>query len=426
MGGAPRVPLLTRWRRIRFLAPLAIRDFALIWAAAAISKVGDGLALVAIAWETYSISNTPTALSMVGLAITLPQLLLLLFSGALSDRVPRRRLMIVGDSLRAAAIGVIGLLALTDRLALATIVCLMAVHAVGTALFQPASFSLVPQVVPLAERARANALTRLTGALAVRLIGPALGGFLVGAFGAGVAFLVDSGTFLASLSLLLLVSAHPLAERAKTGLWGDVKEGLAFVRRQSWLTASLAAASIGLLSYQGPTLVLVPYLVKNHFGGGAADLGLVVAAGGAGAVVAALAVGHYGLPRRRLSLMYCFWSLICACIALYALTGNVSQLALVCFLAAGSMIAGDIIWTTLLQDNVPDELLGRVASLDNLVSFSLVPLSMALTGPLAAVAGARPTMFVAGLLSFSCIAGLFLVVPSLRRFDSHRSIEQVA
>jgi MFS family permease len=426
MAGAPQVALLPRWRRFRFLAPLAIRDFALIWAAAAISKLGDGLSLVAIAWQTYSISNTPTALSIVGLAITLPQLLMLLLSGALSDRVPRRRLMIVGDSLRAAAMGVVGLLALTGRLTLATMVCLIAVHAVGTALFQPASFSLVPQVVPLAERARANALTRLAGALAVRLIGPALGGFLVGAFGAGVAFLADSGTFLASLSLLLLVSARPLAERAKQGLWGDVKEGLGFVRRQSWLTASLAAASIGLLTYQGPTVVLVPYLVKNRFDGGAADLGLVLVAGGAGAVVAALAIGHFGLPRRRMSLMYCFWSLICSCIALYALAGTVSQLAIVSFLAGGSMIAGDIIWMTILQDNVPGELLGRVASLDTLVSFSLVPLSMALTGPLAAAAGARPTMFVAGLLSFSCIAGLFLTVPSLRRFDSDRGAEPVA
>ena len=136
------------WTLPRFLAPLAIRDFALIWAATAISRFGDGLYLVAVAWQTYAISNVPTAMSIVGIATTVPQLVLLLFSGALSDRLPRRRLMVSADALRAVAIGTLGALALADALSLAVIVALVAVYAVGIALFQPASMSLLPQVVP--------------------------------------------------------------------------------------------------------------------------------------------------------------------------------------------------------------------------------------------------------------------------------------
>jgi MFS family permease len=406
----------TRWRP-RFLAPLAIRDFALIWSATAISRLGDGLYLVAIAWQTYAVSNVPTALSIVGIATTLPQLVLLLFSGALSDRIPRRRLMVIADGLRAVAIGVLGALALLDRLSLAVIVGLVAVYAVGIALFQPASASLLPQVVPPERRAQANGLMRLASALAVRLIGPALGGFVTGVFGAGTAFLVDSATFVVSLALLLAVSAYPLPEQTAKSLFADVKEGLGFVRRQSWLTASLAAASIGLLCYEGPTAVLLPYLVKNHFGGDAADLGLVLSAGGGGSVLAALLISHFGLPSRRMGLMYLLWSFLASCVALYALAGSIWQLGVVCFLAIGAMIAGEIIWTTLLQDHVPGRLLGRVASLDTVVSFSLVPLSMALTGPIAAAAGARPTMLVAGVVGLCCVAGLFLSRPALRGFD---------
>src|SRR3954469_11756813 len=108
------------------LAPLAIRDFALIWSASAISKLGDGLSLVAVAWATYSISNTPTALALVGLAITVPQLLVLLLSGALSDRLPRRRLMVLADALRAGTMLALGALALTHNLGLPAIVGLMA------------------------------------------------------------------------------------------------------------------------------------------------------------------------------------------------------------------------------------------------------------------------------------------------------------
>ena len=409
------------WTRPRFLAPLAIRDFALIWAATAISRLGDGLYLVAIAWQTYAISNVPTAMSIVGIATTLPQLVLLLFSGALSDRLPRRRLMVSADALRAVAIGTLGALALADALSLAVIVGLVAVYAVGTSLFQPASISLLPQVVPAERRAQANGLMRLAGALAVRLVGPALGGGIVGAFGAGTAFLADAATFVVSLSLLLMVSAYPLPDRAAKSLLADVREGLGFVRRQGWLTASLAAASIGLLCYEGPTAILLPFLIKNHFDGHAADLGLVLSAGGAGAVLAALLISHFGLPQRRMGLMYLLWTVLASSVLLYAVAGSIWQLAVVCFLAIGAMIGGDVIWTTLLQDHVPHELLGRVASLDTVVSFSLVPLSMALTGPIAAAAGARPTMLVAGTVGVACVAGLFLNRPSLRHFDVRRA-----
>jgi len=407
-----------RRTRPRFLAPLAIRDFALIWAATAISRLGDGLYLVAIAWQTYAVSNVPTAMSVVGLATTVPQLVLLLFSGALSDRLPRRRLMVGADALRAVAIGTLGALALADALSLATIFALVAVYAVGTALFQPASMSLLPQVVPQDRRAQANGLMRLAGALAIRLVGPALGGGVVGAFGAGTAFLVDAATFVASLALLLKVSSYPLPDREAKSLLADVREGLGFVRRQRWLTASLAAASIGLLCYEGPTVILLPYLIKNHFGGHASDLGFVLSAGGVGAVLAAFLISHFGLPRRRMALMYVLWTAIAGSVLLYAVAGSIWQLAVVCFLAIGSMIGGEVIWMTLLQDHVPHQLLGRVASLDTVVSFSLVPASMALTGPIAAAAGAKPTMLVAGTIGVSCVAGLFLTRQSLRHFDS--------
>jgi hypothetical protein len=84
------------------------------------------------------------------------------------------------------------------------------------------------------------------------------------------------------------------------------------------------------------------------------------------------------------------------------------------------MIGGEVIWMTLLQDHVPHELLGRVASLDTVVSFSLVPVSMALTGPIAAAAGARPTMLVAGTIGVSVALGFYFTRPSLRHFDSDR------
>jgi MFS family permease len=404
--------------RLRFLEPLKLRDFALLWSAATVSLVGDGIYLVAVAWQTYEISNLPTALSLVFLAAALPQLLFLLVGGALSDRLERRRLMMLADLLRAIAIGAIGVAAIAGTLQLWHLFLLVGFYATGTALFQPAAAALVPEIVPPELRPSANALLKVVGQLSVRIVGPALGGLIVHTIGAGAGFLVDAATFLLSLAALRLIAYRPApVQLGKPDLLREVREGLSFVRRQSWLAASLAAAAVGLLCYMGPVMVLVPFQVKNALGGDSRDLSLVFAAGGAGALCASLAIGQWGLPRLRLTTMYAFWGTVAASIALYGVATELWQMMVAAFLGIGAMIGGEIVWATLFQELVPGRLLGRVASLDTLVSFSLVPLSMVLTGPIAEAFGARATLIGAGLVGTSAIVLFFFTVPALRGFD---------
>jgi hypothetical protein len=85
---------------LRILRPLGIRDFALLWTGMTVSLLGDGIYFVAIAWQVYELSNAPTALSVVGVAWTVPQVAFVLLSGVISDRFDRRRVMIVADVLR--------------------------------------------------------------------------------------------------------------------------------------------------------------------------------------------------------------------------------------------------------------------------------------------------------------------------------------
>src|SRR5436190_19933285 len=108
----PGPALEPAWTRIGILRPLRIRDFRLLWAGMSVSLIGDGIYLVAIALEVYSISDKPSSLALVGLAWTGPMVLVLLFSGVLSDRLERRRLLIVAYVVRCVAIGSMGVCAL--------------------------------------------------------------------------------------------------------------------------------------------------------------------------------------------------------------------------------------------------------------------------------------------------------------------------
>jgi MFS family permease len=401
----------------RVPAALRIRDFALLWAGMSISLVGDGVYFVALAWQVYDLSDSPTALSVVGLAWTLPLALFVLLGGVVTDRVERRRVMIAADLVRALAVAVIGILSLTGAIELWHLIVMAAVFGTGDAFFGPAFTSIVPQIVPRELLLQANALDQFVRPLGFMLLGPALGGWIVATFGPGEAFIFDAATFLASAAALALLSPRPLAAREEaTSMLRDVREGLAFVRARPWLWATLVAAAIFLLAYWGPIDVLVPYRVRNELGGDAGDYGLVLASGGLGAIAAAAFVGRRGLPRRHISVMYFAWGFGALTLAGLGLGTAVWQLMGFMFFESALFTAGILIWGTLLQTHVPGALLGRVTSLDWFVSTSLVPVSFALTGPVSGAIGVQTTLVLAGVVA--CTATLaFLYVPGVRDLE---------
>lgn len=193
----------------------------------------------------------------------------------------------------------------------------------------------------------------------------------------------------------------------------DVREGLRYVRRQPWIWATLISAMLSLLVFLGPMEVLVPYLVKNRLNLGPESLGAIFAAGGVGAMLTAFVVGSVGQPKQRVTVMYLSWSLGVLLIAVYGLMTSVWQAVLASFVFSGAFELGSIIWTTMLQQRVPRDLLGRVSSLDWLVSTGLVPLSFALTGPVAALLGPEQTIVGAALIG-AVLMSLLLFYPGVR------------
>jgi Transmembrane secretion effector len=379
-----------------------------------VSLLGDGVYYVALAWQVYDLSGSPTALSVVGVAWTLPLGFFVLLGGVVTDRMERRLVMIGADAVRALAVAVMGILSLTGAIELWHVVVVAAVFGTGDAFFGPAFTSIVPQIVPRELLLQANALDQFVRPLGFMLLGPAFGGWIVASFGAGEAFLFDACTFAVSALALSFLSARPLvlAEGGRSVL-RDLREGLAFVRARPWLWATLLAAAVFLLAYWGPIDVLVPYRVRNELGGDAGDYGLVLACGGLGSILAAVLVGRRGLPRRHITFMYFAWALGSLALVGLGVATAVWQLMAFMLLEGALFTAGIVIWGTLLQTHVPGSLLGRVTSLDWFVSTSLVPVSFALTGPVSGAIGVQTTLVLAGIIA-SSVTLAFLYVPRVR------------
>jgi MFS family permease len=392
------------------------RDFRLLWSGMTVSLLGDGIFLVALVWQVYELSDAPTALSVVGVAMTIPNVVFLLIGGVVSDRFDRRRVLVAADIVRGVAVAAMGLLSLTGHLELWHLIVLAAFYGGGTAFFGPAFDAIVPDLVATDLLIQANALDQFVRPAAWRLAGPALGGFLVAWIGTGGAFLVDAATFAMSIVALLLMGPHPIGARPKedaTTAWGEVREGFRFVRERVWLWGTLLAAAFAYLLFIGPQEVLLPLLVKDRWGGSPLTLGFILAMGGVGAIGAALFMGQRGTPRRFITFMYVTWTMSTLAVAGFGLAYAPWQAMLACFLFNALETAGTIVWVTTKQRLVPRHLLGRVSSLDWFISISLLPLSFALAGPAASLFGARQTLIGAGVLG-AIVTISFLFLPGMR------------
>ena len=402
--------------RIGILRPLRVRDFAFLWTGMAVSMIGDGIYLVTIAWQVLSIENRPGALALVGVAWSLPQVFLVLASGALSDRLERRHLMIAGDVIRFVAIGTLGVLSIADMLTIPMILGLVTVYGAGQAVFQPAFTSITPAIVPSDLLVQANSLAQLVRPFAMILIGPVVGGAVVAWAGPGIAFLVDAGTFVFSAAMILAMRTRrvPRDEHDGEKFLSDVLEGLRYVRRNRWLLIAMVGATVSLLAVWGPWETLVPVVVRNDLGGRSTALGLVFGAGGVGAVIVAATFGQRAsLPRKPVTAMYLAWALGMFGTAGFGLVTSVWQAMVVAFVTEGSITFLVVIWVTLVQRLVPDRLLGRVFALDWMISTMGVPLSFAITGPAAEAIGHDATLIWAGVIGGG-ITLVFLFVQGAR------------
>ena len=391
------------------------RDLALLITGQAVSQVGDGIFTVALAWRVYQSYSSPAALSVVGIAFMVPRLLLTIVGGVLSDRFDRRWTMVVADAGRAVAVAILGAISIDPKPDLVAIIVLVAFQGVAGSLFGPAETALLPELVAPEDLTRANSLRTLVSPVSWTVIGPALGGALTASLGPAAAFWADSSTYVVSVVTLVLMRSRPHSLQKQAGsLLADARQGFAYVSARPWLWGPMVTASVAQLLYAGPNQSLVPYLVKYELHASAGALGLVLATGGIGTLVAGLIVSRLPRPRHIVIAMVLGWALGIGSLALVGLSRNVWQAAAAVFCWNLLIWSGEILWLTLLGLTVPNRIRGRVSSIDFLGSNLLIPISMAVTGPLAALAGPRMVLIGAGVGGGLAVL-LTLLVPGVRR-----------
>jgi MFS family permease len=380
-----------------------------------VSLLGDGLWLVAVAWQVIELGGGPLQLSLVATLYSVGLVGCVLLGGVVADRVSRRRIMVLADLVRVAATVALGALAVTGQLELWQMALGALLIGAAEAFFVPAFTALVPQLVPEDELLAANGLEGVIRPLALQASGPALGGVLVGVADPGTAMLANGGTYVISVLCLTAIGtvALPPHEEGTGGasMLADMRAGWRYMAGQRWLWSTLLFACVAVLFVLGPIEVLLPFAVRDQTGGGSEQFGLVLAVYGIGSALGAVLVASRPFPRRYMTAMLLLWGLGTLPMALMGWLHVLWAMALVAFVVGVCDAGGGVIWGTLLQRRVPARLQGRVASLDWFVSLALMPISMALAGPAAELVGLGPVFVATGV---GCAAVALAVLFGLR------------
>ena len=390
------------------------RDFKLLFWGQAASSFGSNAVAVAMAIYITRTTGSASDLGLILAAQTIPLVVLVLLGGVWADRLPRHRVMIASDLIRAAVHAVLAVLILTGSAQIWEIALIEVVFGAAWAFFQPAYTGLLPQTVPEDELQAARALTEGVWNLSL-VLGPALGTALVLTIGAGEAFALDAASFLVSAVTLLPIQPRARGGEAQATPRESVLHGLAAgfreVSSRPWVWVTISAFSIVLMCSYATWEALGPVVVRDAYGH-VGIFGVFVALYGVGSV-AGSAIGSVWRSHRPLRdglLLGAIWPGMSIVVALALPRGFVGVWMLLAGIQSGLFM---VIWETSLARHIPPSALSRVSSYDWMGSLALMPIGFALAGPLASIFGARTVLGVGGAIGV--VAVLLTLVPHSTR-----------
>lgn len=389
------------------------RNFALLFSARSISYFGTYLAPIAVAFAVLDLTGSATDTGIAFACWTLAQISTLMIGGVVSDRVPRRLVMIGSDTANVCVRVAMGALLLSGHAHIWEIFVLQVLGGAATAFYSPASSGLVPELVEKSQLQQANALMGIARYLAFPL-GAATGGAIVATIGAGTALLVDGGTYAASALLLSGIRLPARARVAATpSFLRELREGWQAFTEHTWVWLLTVWIALYFLVTYAPFFVLGPYIAKHDLGGAGA-WGTVVTGEGVGALAGAL-VGLRVRPHRPWVVVGAIFALTSVQSILLAAHASFLVVAVAAVVAGFSFSLGSVIYETGVQHAIAPDKLSRVSAYSWMCAMVFLPLGYALAGPVAAAVG-MSAYLVFGAVWILATTLVVYSVPAVRNY----------
>lgn len=387
------------------------KDFILLWFGQIVSSMGNSFQYIALMW--WIMSKFPTvqsgiimgwmfAFNMIPVAVLGP------FAGVLVDRISRKAIVVLSDALRGILILWMAYLAYTGQLTVFWIYTISTLMGAGSAFFRPSLQSTIPNIVPDKHLTRANSLYQ-TGAQFTQIIGPALGGVLVGFLGTSFVFALNGTSFMISAFTEIFINFRQTFRKSEKikSFFFDLKEGLKFVYSQKIIFWTMMIVSVINFAF-APIDILIAKQVKDIYNLGALELGYVVSAFSVGMVVGAVLLSILPEFKKKHNIIIINMLVSGLLFAIMGFAPTLIFFLIIAFLIGFGVSIPNVLFTVVLQRMVPDEKRGRVFSVLTTSATILQPLSLAMIGGISAV--------MSNIMIFLVLGSMLVISSSLMYF----------
>jgi predicted MFS family arabinose efflux permease len=391
----------------RIFKAFQYRDFRLMWFGACTSSIGTWMQIVAQGWLIYRLSHSAFLLALDQFLGGIPIFLFSLIGGVVADRTERRKILLVSQYVQMASAGVLTVLVAFGLVHVWHILCLSFVSGLAQAFGGPAYQALIPTLVDREDMPNAIALNSIQFNMAVT-IGPALAGQTLARFGETWCFGLNAVSFLAPIISLSMIAARYLPATTTESMFGSLKQGIKFVRKQGSMEA-LTLLAFCMTALSMPMRTYIPVFVKDIFGRGPETYGNLLSLMGVGSICGSLAVAGIGNMQKKgrfaLTMLICLG----AAISGFSLSKSLPLSYAMLVLVGASMMAVFATVTSLVQLITTNEMRGRVMSVYNCAFRGGMPMGNLVSGWLVPMFTAPIVLGVNGLVLI-LVAVYFLLV----------------
>lgn len=409
-------------------SPLRVRNFRLLWIGEGISLLGDQFYLIALPWLVLQLTGSALALGGIMAIASIPRAVFMLIGGAFVDRYSPRSVMVWSNFARFVLTALLSALVLTNTTEMWMLYVLALAFGLADAFYFPAQTAIVPQVLPEDQLQAGNTFVQGTAQLSL-FLGPVLAGALIALLGQGagangvpdmrgigIAFGLDTLSFIASLLTLMLMRVPSAIKQAgeQQHVIESIKEGFVYVWSRTVLRVLFLLIVATNFLVMGPLTVGIPVLADQGLAEGAAAFGILMSAFGGGSLLGIILSSI--LPQPKPAHLGTVILLVVASlgvgIALMPLFGSTAVVAVICLLIGAAAGYERMLLFTWLQKRIPQELMGRVMSLLFFCAIGLAPVSNAVAGALLEID--LGGLFIGSGVLMTIVTLLSIVLPELR------------
>ena len=388
-------------------ALFSYRSYRNLWVSTVLTIIATSAFPIALAVTILDAGGSATALGLIMGARVLAGVLLAPAGGVWADRLSRRSVLIASDGIKA-FVGSIMIFFDPATISLWVLLAVVLIMGASDAFGRPAVAAIIPSILPDQLLPSGN-VVRGIAMKGGEIAGPGIAGLIIVTFGTHVTYLTTCFFFLVGALLLLRVHENPreISSTPKNSFITEVREGLRVVWYYKWITAMIIMATFQLMMVVGVEMVLLPVITKRDFGT-AAVYATAAALFSLGGVISAI-ISIKSNTKRPGTVSVVVWGLFIFAPLVLAFPSSRELIFLAYFLAGFSVGPWEAFWNTQVQREVPTEYQARVFSIDFMGTVGLLPLGMALAGPMANLVGERQLLIGVAIFHLVICAAVLLV-----------------